>query len=86
MPLQAKFELSEPLKIHILRHHMLEYMEKTGKTRLSITDEIVEATHSKLRKYDEKHQYKVNKKGSKSHFDKQHKSTVSFNSMNLGDI
>ena len=65
---------------------MLEYMEKTGKTLLSVTDEIVEATHSKLRKYDEKHQYKVNNKGSKSHFDKQHKSTVSFNSMNLGDI
>ena len=61
-------------------------MEKTGKTFISVTYEIVKATHSKLKKYNEKHQYKVNKKESKSHFDKQHKSTVSFNSMSLGDI
>ena len=84
--MQAKHDLSESLKIHIIRHHILEYMEKTGETLLCVTDEIVEATHSKLRKYDEKHQYKVKSKGSSTHFQKQHKSTVSFNSLNLGDI
>ena len=47
--LQSKHDLSESLKIHIIIHHMLEYMEKTGETLLSVTYEIVEATHSKVK-------------------------------------
>ena len=32
--LQENFDLSEPLKIHIIRHHILEYMKKTDTTLL----------------------------------------------------
>ena len=32
--LQENFDLSEPLKIHIIRHHILEYMKKIVTTLL----------------------------------------------------
>ena len=39
-----------------------------------------------LRIHDERHGYKINIKGSPAHIKKQHKSTVSFNSRNIGDF
>ena len=83
--LRDKFDLSESLKIHIIKHHLFDTFELTGESLLKATDEITEATHSALRIHDERHGYKVNNKGSEAHIKKQHKSTVSFNSRNVGD-
>ena len=44
--LREKFDLSECLKIHIINDHMFDYFELTGKTLLSVSDEITEAAHS----------------------------------------
>ena len=65
---------------------MLDYFELTGETFLGVTDEVTEAAHSALRIFDERHGYKVNQKGSPGLIRKQHKSTVAFNSRNLGDF
>ena len=42
--LQAMFDLSESLKIHIKGLHMMDYMEEADKTLLGVSDEIVEAS------------------------------------------
>ena len=84
--LREKFDLSECLKIHIINDHMFDYFELTGKTLLSVSDEITEAAHSALRTFDERHQYKTVQKGTEGHARKQHKSTVHFNAKNLGDF
>ena len=60
--------------------------ELTGQSFLAVTDEVTEAVHSALRLHDEAHGYTINMKGSTIHMMKQHKSTVSFNSRNLGDF
>ena len=84
--LREKFDLSECLKIHIINDHMMDYFELTGKTLLSVSDEITEAAHSALRTFDERHQYKTVQKGTEGHARKQHKSTVHFNAKNVGDF
>ena len=84
--LRDKFNLSESLKIHIINDHMLDYFEFTGKTLLTVSDEITEAAHSALRTFDERHGYKTVQKGTEAHAKKQHKSTVHFNAKNLGDF
>ena len=62
-----------------------ENFELTGKTLLTVSDEITEAAHSALRTFDERHGYKTVQKGTEGHARKQHKSTVHFNAKNLGD-
>ena len=84
--MRDKFDLSETLKIHLIKHHMMDYFELTGQSFLAVTDEVTEAVHSALRLHDEAHGYTINMKGSTIHMMKQHKSTVSFNSRNLGDF
>ena len=54
---------------------MLDYFELTGKTLLSVSDEIIEAAHSTLRTFDVQ-------KGTEGHVRKQRKSTVHFNAKN----
>ena len=81
--IQEKFDLSESLKIHIINDHLEDYFELTGETLLTASDEITEATHSKLRKFEERHKYKINMIGSPAHKNYQHRSTVHFNSCNL---
>ena len=85
LEMRDKFNLSESLKIHIINDHMLDYFELTGKTLLTVSDEITEAAHSALRTFDERHKYKTVQKGTEGHARKQHKSTVHFNAKNLGD-
>ena len=65
---------------------MFDYFELTGKTLLSVSDEITEAAHSALRTFDEIHQYKTVQKGTEGHARKQHKSTFHFNAKHLGDF
>ena len=84
--LRENFDLSECLKIHIINDHMLDYFELTGKTLLTVSDEITEAAHSALRTFDERHGYKTVQKGTEGHARKQHKSTIHFNAKNLGDF
>ena len=84
--MQKEFDLSQTLKMHIIMDHLEDYFELSGRTLLRDTDEAVEVTHSKLRIFDERHGYKITKKGSPMHRLKQHKSSVHFNSLNIGDF
>ena len=84
--MRDKFDLSETLKLHIIKHHLMDYFELTGEALLSVTDEVTEAVHSALRFHDEAHGYTINMKGSPMHMKQQHRSSVSFNSRNLGDV
>ena len=72
--------------LQICLDHLEDYFELTGRTLLEDTDEVVEATHSKVRIFEERHGYKQNKKGTPNHKVKHHKSSVHFNSLNLGDF
>ena len=68
-----------------MKHHLFDTFELSGQSLLKASDEITEAAHSALRIHDERHGYKVNDIGSEAHAIKQHKSTVSYNSRNMGD-
>ena len=83
--LQAKFDLSLPLKMHVILHHYMEFFESFGETLLTYSDEVTEAMHSQIRLFEEAHRYLNNKKGSTSHAKMQHKTTVHLNSINFGD-
>ena len=63
--------------------HLEDYFELSGQSLLRSSDELVEATHSKLRKFEQTHNYKRNNIGSPAHIKSQHKSTIHFNSINL---
>ena len=81
--LREKFDLSESMKIHIVKHHLFDTFELlSGESLLRASDEMTESTHSALRIHDERHGFVVNDKGSEAHVRKQHRSTVSFNSRN----
>ena len=82
--LQKHFDISMPLKIHIIIHHYLDHFELTGETLLAYTDEFTESMHSQLRQFEESHHYKNLKFGSDSHARSQHKSIVHINSNNIG--
>ena len=57
--MRDKFDLSESLKILIINDHMFDYFELTGKTLLTVSDEITEAAQSALRTFYERHGYKT---------------------------
>lgn len=84
--MQDEFNLSQPLKLHIIQEHYIEHFELTGETLLKYSDEICEAIHSQYSIFDLKHKYVNNKKNSDTHLEMQHKSMVHFNSLNLGDV
>ena len=81
--LQEKFDISQPLKIHIIISHYMEYFEATGHTFLTVSDEVTESMHSAIRLFEDCHRYVNKKKGSKSHAKMQHKSVVHLNSINF---
>ena len=56
--LQEQFDLSMPLKMHIILHHYLDHFELTGETLLRYTDEFTESMHSQIRQFEESHHYK----------------------------
>ena len=84
--MQDEFNLSQPLKLHIIQEHYIEHFELTGETLLKYSDEICEAIRSQYSIFDLKHKYVNNKKNSDTHLEMQHKSMVHFNSLNLGDV
>ena len=63
LKLHEKFKMSETLKLHVIFSHYLEYFQLTGHTLLKYTDEVMEAVHSQLRMFEERHQYKRNIQG-----------------------
>ena len=79
------FNLNMTMKVHNIYHHLEDYMYLVGETFHGKSDEIVESTHSKLKKHEEAHNYRVNNIGSPSHVIKSHKSLVHWNSVNLGN-
>ena len=62
--LQEGFNLSQTLKIHIIMDHLEDYFKLSGQSLLRSSDELVEATHSKLGKFEQTHNYKRNNIGS----------------------
>ena len=84
--LQEIFDVSEPLKIHIIFYHYKDYLEKVGSSLLNVSDECTEAVHSRYRMFEERHGYQCNQKGTPGHRNKQHKSVTHFNSLYLGDF
>ena len=74
-----------PLKMHIIFYHYEDYFEKFGSYLLGVTDECTEAVHSRYRLFEERHGYKCNLKRTPGHREKQHKSVIYFNSLNVGD-
>ena len=60
---QEQFDIFQPLKIHIIMDHLEDYFELTGRTLLDVTDETVEAAHSKLSIFYERHGYKIKHNG-----------------------
>ena len=84
--LQDQFDLSETMKIHVIRAHYMDFFESKQETLLSYTDEVCESMHSQIKYFEGGHRYLNNKKGSQSHSDMQHKSVVHLNSLNLGDV
>ena len=89
--MQDEFNLSQPLKLHIIQEHYIEHFELTGETLLKYSDEICEAIHSQCSICDLKHKYVNNKKKSSDfHLDMQHKSiwftSTHCSALNLGDV
>ena len=83
--LQDQFDMSMPLKLHIILSHYMEFFEMKNETLLSYTDEFTESMHAAIRQFERVHAYENNKKGTESHKDDQHKCVVHINSINLGD-
>ena len=73
------------IKGQIVKHHLFDTFELSGQSLLKATDYDEITAHSALRIHDERHGYRVNDIGSEAHAIKQHKSTVSYNSRNVGD-
>ena len=81
--LQTHFDISMPLKMHIIIHHYRDYFEQSGETLLKYTDEFTESMHSQLRQFEESYHYKNLKFECESHAEAQHKSIVHINSLNI---
>ena len=81
--LQQHFDISMPLKMHIIVHHYRDYFEQSGETLLKYTDEFTESMHSQLRQFEESHHYKNLKFECESHAEVQNKSIVHINSLNI---
>ena len=84
--LQTEFDLSMPLKIHIIISHYLEFFNEKNESMLSYNDEFTESMHSAIRLFEQHHKYFNSKKGTEGHKKMQQKSTVHINSLNLRDI
>ena len=68
------------------RYYTITWSSETfGETLLTYSDEVCESMHSQIRLFEDAHRYINNKKGSISHKNMQHRSTVHLNSLNLGD-
>ena len=49
----VKFGITMPLKVHIICHHLSDYFELTGKTLRKVNDQVVEASHHKVKVFFE---------------------------------
>ena len=52
-----KFNINITNKAHVIIHHLCDYLNRNDKTLLSSTDQVIEATHSKLDNYLKTHGY-----------------------------
>ena len=82
-------KVSHTVKIHIVINHMSEYMENCRTTFAWTSDEFIELLHSKLRKFQENHNFATKKKrkfGSEKHLERLLSTISHFNYENLGNI
>ena len=48
-----KLGITMPLKVHIICHHLSDYFEITGRTLRRVNDQVVEASHHKVKTFFE---------------------------------
>ena len=48
-----KFEITMPLKVHIICHHLSDFFTTTGQTLRKVNDQVVEAAHHKVKMFFE---------------------------------
>ena len=48
-----KFSITMPLKVHIICHHLSDFFTFTGKTLRKVNDQVVEASHHKVKMFFE---------------------------------
>ena len=53
-PSQSKLKVHVENK-HIISHHLSDYFDLTGKTLRKVNDQVVESSHSKVRKFFDAH-------------------------------
>ena len=74
-----------PLKIHVIVHHLEQYISMTGITMKDTKGEFVETVHSSLRRYEETHGTKiVRKKGTPQHLIQSVRTLTGYNSRRAG--
>ena len=82
-------KVSETVKVHCVVKHMSQYMENCRTTFAWTSDEFIESLHSKLRKFQEKHNLAIRKKrkfGSPLHLKRLMSTIANFNYENLGNF
>ena len=85
--MHEKHGLSWTLKVHVILDHFPFYFKKTGTTLRHTNGEFPEATHSTLRKSEEKHGFKIVRSiGSPIHQQSSLKSHTLFNSTRIGSV
>ena len=53
--LMENFQVTMPVKVHIILHHLSDYMEQTNKTLFNASDQVGEAVHHSVKKFIESH-------------------------------
>jgi hypothetical protein len=53
--LMKDFNITMPLKVHIICHHLSDFFEMKGTTLRKVSDQVVEAAHHKVKHFFESH-------------------------------
>ena len=83
--LKTQFKISIPNKIHVMISHLSTYLKNSGESLKKVTDQTIEATHSKLDQFLRSHGYFRKNIESEEAGDKLHDWVLAWNSYVLGD-
>ena len=81
--LHEKCGVSNTLKVHIMKHHIKDYLYMTGMPLGRRTDQTTEAAHQLMNKRLERSNYKVKNVESESHGRKLFKCVLHLNAYNI---
>ena len=87
LTLMQDHEQTMPLKVHIIVDHLSYYFELESKTLRNTNDQIIEACHSKVRKFFDNHpNFNHKDKSTDMYGDAILTAITHFNSYNLGSV